>query len=99
MIPAEEDVRAHMTRQQRFISGLDHLYDKDGTSIMSNRVAGGFTAEQVANFGESGICPLSPVHQYAPTSTTRILQLGEEKVRVTGCISVNATIITRHSNA
>ena len=33
---------------------------------------------------------MSPVHQYATTSTTRILQLGEEKVRVTGCISVNA---------
>ena len=46
-IPAEEDVRAHMTRQQRFISGLDLLYDKDGTSIVYNRVAGGFTAEQV----------------------------------------------------
>ena len=52
-ILAEEDVRAHMSRQQRFISGLDPLYDKDGTSIMYNRVAGGFTAEQVANF-ESG---------------------------------------------
>ena len=89
-IPAEEDVRAHMSRQQQFISGLDHLYDKDGTSIIYQRVAGGFTAEQVANFDESGICPLSPDYQYAPTDTTRTLQIGEEKVRVTGCISVNA---------
>ena len=53
-IPAEEEVRAHMSRQQHFISGLDHLYEKDGTSIIYNRAAGGFTADQVANFDESG---------------------------------------------
>ena len=61
---------------------------------------------QVCNFDESGICPLSPTHQYLPANTTRGIEIGADKARITGCITVNAAgkvlpcmFIMKHSTA
>ena len=71
LIPAVEKVVAHMQRQQQFIAGLAPLYAED-MKVIYDRMDGGFTAIQVANFDESGICPLSPLHQYTPQDTTSL---------------------------
>lgn len=78
-----------MSQRQAFIAGTASLNDGDGNEIYP-QVVGGFTDVQVCNFDESGICPLSPTHQYLPANTTRGIEIGADKARITGCITVNA---------
>ena len=64
-----------MQRQKQFIVGSAPLYDKDeDDNIIYERVVGGFTSNQVANFGfdESGIRPWSPLHQYTSQYITHL---------------------------
>ena len=81
-IPDAELVRQHMSQRQAFIAGTASLNDSDGNEIYP-QVVGGFTDVQVCNFDESGICPLSPTHQYLPaTSPQSQPSLREEVVAV-----------------